>query len=447
MNNEQKVFNWEEFAEVKDIIQLLRSTNSKNLKMSYLEQYKDNLMLQQLLFYTYNDFKYKISLEALNKVKASEDKAPVGSPFAMCQELAKSNINDDLRIRVKSYIQYRVPQDCRDLVLNMLLKDQGIHMTAKTINKVIPNLVPEFKVMLANPVKKVKLKESDWIALTQKMNGIRAVFCYNDFRSRQGKTIEGFDCIKDDLYSLYEALGLDSLSMVFDGELVKMNKDNVTNDEDNFRESLSIVNSKERTVEEENSIEYVLFDIVPTDEFFRGESRLKYKARRDKLDEIATLCEELGLKHLRVVPCYYQGKYSQQVVDETLAKTDELELEGVMINKNAPYVNKRTNNLLKVKSFFFNDVFCTDTYEGEGEFKGVLGGITVNYKGFSVNCGSGFTLEQRKYYWEHPEEIVGKIVCIKCKGESRNSKNDDLSMNFPIFQTVRTDKDKESYES
>ena len=166
MNNEQKVFNWEEFAEVKDIIQLLRSTNSKNLKMSYLEQYKDNLMLQQLLFYTYNDFKYKISLEALNKVKASEDKAPIGSPFAMCQELAKSNINDDLRIRVKSYIQYTVPQDCRDLVLNMLLKDQGVGVNVKTINKIWNNLIPEFKVMLANPVKKAKLKESDWIALS-----------------------------------------------------------------------------------------------------------------------------------------------------------------------------------------------------------------------------------------------------------------------------------------
>ena len=36
---------------------------------------------------------------------------------------------------------------------------------------------------------------------------------------------------------------------------------------------------------------------------------------------------------------------------------------------------------------------------------------------------------------------------IKCKGESRNSKNDDLSMNFPIFMEVRYDKNEESYES
>ena len=55
--------------------------------------------------------------------------------------------------------------------------------------------------------------------------------------------------------------------------MVQINRDNAKNDEDNFRESLSIVNSKERTKEDEAKIEYVLFDIVPTDEFFDGESR------------------------------------------------------------------------------------------------------------------------------------------------------------------------------
>ena len=283
MNNEVE-FDWTEFAEVNGIIRLLASTNSKNEKMAILEKHKDNIMLQQVLYYTYNDLKYKISLDAVAKAKASEDKAPICSPFALCQELAKSNINDDLRAKVKSYIQYTVPKDCCDLVLNMLLKDQGIRMTSKTINKVIPNLIPEFKCMLGNPVKKAKLKESDWIAITQKMNGIRAVFCYDDFRSRQGKVIEGFDCIKQDLYVLYEELGYNLLSLVFDGELVQINRDNAKNDEDNFRESLSIVNSKERTKEDEAKIEYVLFDIVPTDEFFEGDIRKIYKASGEIID-------------------------------------------------------------------------------------------------------------------------------------------------------------------
>lgn len=446
MNNDVE-FDWTEFSELNDVIKLLKATNSSNEKMAILEKHKDNVMLQQLLYYTYNDFKYKISLDALAKVKASEDKAPDGSPFAMCKELAKSNINDELRVAVKSYIQYKVPKDSRELVLNMLLKDQGIRVTAKTINKVIPNLIPEFKCQLGSPLKKVKLKESDWICLTQKLNGVRALFCYGEFRSRQGKVIEGLDCVKEELYDLYEHMNKDVLSIVLDGELVQLNRDNAKNDEDNFRESLSIINSKERTKEEEERIEYVLFDIIPTNEFLQGESLLKYKDRHKQLEVIQEIVDELELEHIRVVPCYYTGKYSKEIVNETLAKTDALELEGIMINRNAYYVTKRTSNLIKVKSFFFNDVYCLDVLEGEGEFKGTLGSLIVNYKGYKVKCGSGFTQEQRKYYWEHPDEIVGKIVTVKCKGESRNSKNDDLSMNFPIFTEVRLDKDSESYES
>lgn len=445
MNNEVE-FDWTEFAEVNGIIRLLASTNSKNEKMTILEKHKDNIMLQQVLYYTYNDLKYKISLDAVAKAKASEDKAPICSPFALCQELAKSNINDDLRAKVKSYIQYTVPKDCRDLVLNMLLKDQGIRVNRKTINKVIPNLIPEFKVMLGNPVKKAKLKESDWIAITQKMNGIRAVFCYDDFRSRQGKVIEGFDCIKQDLYVLYEELGYNILSLVFDGELVQINKDNAKNDENNFRESLSIVNSKERTKEDEAKIEYVLFDIIPTDEFFEGESRKKYKARREVLDQIQEICDRLELQHLRVVPCYYMGKYSKKVVDETLAKTDALELEGVMINKNASYVTKRTNNLLKVKSWFYNDVRIIGYEEGQGEFKGTLGSLIVDYKGYSCGVGSGFKRDERDWVWEHKDELIGRVCTVKCKLESKNNKG-ELSMNFPIWNGLREEGKEVSYES
>ena len=448
MNNEQTVFNWEEFAKLNDIIKALANTTSTNEKACILEKHKDNALLRELLYYTYNPLlKYKITENGLEEATTTNVNVPEGTPFEMCDMLAKSNITYNLRMGVKSYIKYRVPEDCQQLVTNMFLKDLGIRMTAKSINKVIPRLVPEFNCMLANPIKKVKLKNGEWITITQKMNGIRALYCYNEFKSRQGKEISGFNHIKEEIDKLGEALGLNCFNTVLDGELVQLNRDNAKNDEDNFRESLSIVNSKTRTLEDELKIEYVIFDIIPTKEFMLGESSKKYNDRRALLDRIQAKCDELGLDHLRVVPCLYKGAYSPKVVAKTLEQTDKLELEGVMINRNATYVTKRTNNLVKVKSFFFNDVFCLDVYEGEGEFKGMLGGITVNYKGFKVNCGSGFNQEQRKYFWAHPEEIVGKIVTIKCKGESRNSKNTDLSMNFPIFMEVRLDKTEESYES
>ena len=445
-------FNWEEFSKLNKIITLLASTSSTNEKLDILKRHADNVMLRQLLYYTYNTMlKYKITLEGLANAKAlTPEEAPEGSPFDMCEKLAKSNINDRLRSSVKAYIQYNVPEDCQSLVLNMLLKDQGIHMTAKNINKSVPKLIPEFKCMLGNPIKKVKFKDGEWVAITQKMNGVRAILLNNEFKSRQGKDINGFQHIKDEIEELGNALNFNAYTMVFDGELVQLNRDNAKNDEDNFRESLSIINSKKtRTKEEELKVEYVIFDMLPTKQFSFGESAKKYKERRELLDQVQAKIDELGLEHVRVVPCLYSGAYSKEKVEDMLAMTDALELEGVMINKNATYTTKRTNNLVKVKSFFYNDVTCLGVYKGEKgkEFEDTLGGITVNYKGFNVNCGSGFNKEQRDYYINHPEEIVGKIVTVKCKGESRNSKNDDLSMNFPIFCHVREDKTEESYES
>ena len=54
--------------------------------------------------------------------------------------------------------------------------------------------------------------------------------------------------------------------------------------------------------------------------------------------------------------------------------------------------------------------------------------------------GSGFSDEQRDYYFNNPNEIVGKIVTVKYK-EATTNKNGGESLQFPVFVTVRFDKD------
>ena len=95
-------------------------------------------------------------------------------------------------------------------------------------------------------------------------NGTRCVYMNGILYARSGKEINGFQNIKDEI----KQLGIKD--MVLDGELVRINRGNKIDDEDNFRKSLSIINSKERTDEEEDQIEYVLFDILPTSEIIKG---------------------------------------------------------------------------------------------------------------------------------------------------------------------------------
>lgn len=438
------MFNWKEFERSYSVIKLLRETSSTNTKTSILTQYKDTPYLQELLYYTYNkDLKYKITLKAISKAEVGNVKSGE-SPFELASDLATCNIDNATRNRVATYLANVPNEKCRELVLGMLLKDLGIHMTAKSINKVIPNLIPEFKVALANPIAKAKLKIGERVTVTQKLNGIRGVYCMGGFKSRQGKDIDGFDNIKEELDDLFKYMCWDNV--VLDGELVRINSDKI-DDEDNFRLTTSIVNSKSRTKDEEEQIEFVIFDLLPYDEFVKGESILTYSKRSELLEEIDMYLESMGFEYLRTVPCYFEGGYDPYIINNILRQTDAIGLEGVMINRDATYKCKRSNDILKVKSFFYNDLKIIGFTEGEGEFVGTLGSLLVDYKGSPCGVGSGFTKEERDWIWNNKDELIGRVCTVKCKGESRNKNNDLVSMNFPIWAGLRDEGKEVSYET
>jgi len=143
----------------------------------------------------------------------------------------------------------------------------------------------------------------------------------------------------------------------------------------------------------------------------------------------------LGLENIEVVSRVYEGN-DKSVIQKELEKADSLGWEGLMLNKNTTWKNKRNNGILKVKTFKHCDLLCTDVIEGDGKYKGMLGNIICDYKGFNLGVGSGFTDEQRRYYWENKEDIIGRIVTVKYKAETRN-KDGGLSVQFPTFIIVR----------
>ena len=432
------MFEWEELRTVNKIIEQLRETSSTKDKISILHSNKDNEMLKKVLLYTYDPYKkYGIQKKNLtSKIKSNIIKT-WQEPFEMFDELVESNINDGLKDSVKVYLQSKVPEDLQELIICILLKDLKIKINATTINKIWRGLIYEFSCQLGQPIEKAKIANGEKIYITKKLNGTRCIYMNGILYARSGKEINGFQNIKNEI----EQLGINN--MVLDGELVRINRGNKIDDEDNFRLSLSIINSKDRTDEEEDQIEYVLFDMLPTSEFIKGKSKMIYSQRRQLLDKLNTK----GLKHLRITKVLYQGTYTKEKADKLLEIADERGYEGLMLNLDAPYECKRVKTLLKMKTFYSDDLRCIDVYEGEKDFQGMLGGITVQFHNNTVNVGTGFSVEQRQYYWNNPEKIINHIVEVKYKGLSKNKKNDNVSLNFPVFICVREDKDTESYES
>lgn len=113
-----------------------------------------------------------------------------------------------------------------------------------------------------------------------------------------------------------------------------------------------------------------------------------------------------------------------------------------MVNLDVPYYCKRVKTLMKVKQFKDIDLRCIRVNKATiGKYKGKLGAITCQYGDSEVDVGSGFSDNMRSYYIDNPDAIVGKIVSVKYKEETTN-KNGGRSLQFPVFMTVREDKEK-----
>ena len=432
--------------QVATIIKQLQNTSGTNDKIAIVKANADNEILKKVLYYTYNPLMtYKITESVFEEYTAGNSALRVRDVFSLLDILANSNINDQLREQVVAFVESQ-DEDIQWLIKGMLFKDLRINMGVKNINKAIPKLIPAWEVQQGHPVDKVKkFKPNEWYCLALKLNGIRSTFYDGGFRSRQNQPMTGYQHIIDDLTAMCNHFGQDVLNWVFDGELIHKNRDYAISDNENFRLTCSIVNSD---APEKPQIELVLFDMLPIAEFNQGESKLGYKMRLERLKRIQSAIDSLGLEHIRIAPVFYEGNgVDQTVIDHYLDWTSEMKLEGLMLIRDFKYQCKRHAGILKVKRFFFSDVRIIGYEEGEGKHEGKLGSFIIDFKGTPVGVGSGYTDAEREEYWANRDFYVGKILEVKYKEETKNKKDDKISLQFPTFSRMRLDKDEVSYES
>lgn len=429
--------------EVIKLFKQIQDTSSINGKKAIIVANKDNQLFKECLkFLLDSNIVTGISNSKISKVDKNtiKDKATqkLNTFEDVMNYLKEHNTGRDEDIaNVKSFIydHYISDDDKFAFYVQMVTKKYKLGVDSKTINKCIPGLIPTWDIQQAYPLSdKNKPKDGEWFALSQKLNGNNNGVIDNKNISRQGKEFTGLDHIISDINKL------PFKNMFFNGELIRKNKDNLSDDE-NFQIGTGIINSDET---DKSCIKFVIYEMFPKEEFIKGESKLTFKQRRKTyLEPLTEEINELGLENIEVVPLVYEGT-DQSKIQELLDKADADGWEGLMLNKDTKWKNKRNNGILKVKSFKHADILCTDVIEGDGKYKGTLGLIKCDYKGNELGVGSGFTDEQRNYFWNNKEDIVGKIVQIKYKTETKN-KQGGLSVQFPIFQTIRIDKTEPSY--
>jgi DNA ligase-1 len=117
--------------------------------------------------------------------------------------------------------------------------------------------------------------------------------------------------------------------------------------------------------------------------------------------------------------------------------------EGIMVRKNSSYEGKRSKNLLKVKKMHDEEYTVKRVDLGDMRFvengkeviKDVLRNIIIEHKGCDVGVGSGFSKEQREYYFKNPNELLGKTVTIQYFEETQNQMG-GISLRFPVVKHI-----------
>ena len=420
------------------IFKQLQDTRSLNDKKLIIYKNKnDELFKKCLVFLLDSNITTGISTKKWDKIKVnSTQKSTIDDFDNLLDYIVKNNSGRDSDIIISKSWCKNQPEEVQEFAKQIITKKFRLGCDKKVVNSVIPRLIPSWDVQQAFPMSDANMpKKNEWFALSQKLNGNNAGYYKGKLISRQGKAFSGLDHIIEDIKKIP-----DYDSYFFNGELIRKNIDNLS-DNDNFQLGTGIINSDGS---DKSCIQFEIYEMIPVEEFEKGESKYKYKDRKQKyLIPLADAISEKELDSLKVVPFVYEGT-DISVIEPLLNEANEKGWEGLMLNKNTVWKNKRNNGILKVKSFKHADILCTDIVEGDGKYKGTLGLIKCDYKGYELGVGSGFTDSQRNFFWNNPNEIVGKIVQIKYKGETQN-KNGGISVQFPIFEVVRTDKTEPSY--
>ena len=419
---------------LKTLIQELNSTNSNNDKVDVLKKYVDDEEIRLILFYTYNPF-YQFNVTSKNCIKHSDISSPENYLFGSIIDLL-----DDLRLRnitgneaiacVNGFV--KINPHYKEVIYRVLDKDLKTRTGAKLINKAIPNLIPTFKVALAEKYEPGMVNPIGWY-VSRKLDGVRCLIVVDEdgdveSYSRQGKLFDTLGVVEQEIKSL----GL--TNVVFDGEICMVDE----NGNESFQDVMKQIRKKDHTIE--NAM-FKIFDCLSLTEFLVGEGN---QPLQNRLIHLLAFLSPHELSHISILQ--QEMVRNEEHLQEWVDKASDEGWEGIMIRNNVAYEGKRTKQLLKVKTFH-DDEYVVKGIESGGirhivDGKDIeevmLSRIIIEHKGNEVGVGSGFSMEQRREYHQDPNQIVGKTVTIQYFEESQN-KEGEYSLRFPVLKHVYND--------
>ena len=420
-----------------DFVDEIVVSASRKHKQDVLTKYKDDEVIKRYLKIAYDPYVvFGISTKKLSKMARPIDWFHAATVFELFDYLTKHNtgtLEDIAACQEMMFCAAELDGTLECLLSDLICKDLSIGCDAKTINSVIPDLIPTFTVMLAEKYfDKPERVLGKTFAVTTKIDGGRIIAIKENgsvsFFTRAGQRYEGLVDLEKEMMDTFPE------GTVLDGEITILNDAGIPSKEA-YKKAMKIT----RSDGEKHGLKMKVFDTLSIDEWRAQRSTTDYVTRRAMLDGLY-FQPTIQRTYFEVLPELYRGNDPAKILellDEAIADDQE----GIMINIcDAPYEFKRTTNLLKVKKMQTLDLQIIGFEEGSGKYAGTLGAILVRYKnGNTVKVGSGFTDWLRSEIWNNRNKYLDRICEIQYFEETTNQDGGE-SLRFPIFKDFRYDK-------
>lgn len=412
----------DDFEQLQKYVDEMRSTSSANAKQAILRKYTDNQFILGVLHYVNSPYiTFGVTSKQCKKHNVKGRETDV--LFTLLDDLRQRRFTGhDALSLINSFADKHA--EYSELIYNIIDRDLETRANTTLINKVLPGFIPVFKVALAQPYKdgRADFEKEDWYA-SRKLDGVRCICRIGDdgeiqFYSRNGKKFETLGTLKLPMYDL----GLKGI--IFDGEICI-----VEDGLENFQSVMKEIKKSGHTIKEPK---FYIFDCLTPAEFEAGSSIVPLTTRLARIPKIKG-CEILGQVKVN----------SQKELDDTQANFVSKGYEGTMVRSNI-YVGKRSFDLMKVKGFIDGEYKVMGTVNDEMRFfdkdgndlkRETLAKVVIHHKGCEVGVGSGFTMEQRAFYYKYPDEIIGKVITIQYFEEIQKTPG-VYSLRFPTLKVV-----------
>lgn len=424
-----------DFLYVWGMVRDLRATSSTIDKQNIIDDYCNHQtasaqFAKNILLYTYHPFwQYNVTSDNLKKKSYLKTKDSYSNFFDLLDDLKSRKITGHDAISVVNGFIENYP-DYEELIHCVIDKDLKTRAGDKIINKAIQNHIPEFSVALAD---KYEPKLVDWNKgwyVSRKLDGVRCVAIVDSqgdsrFYSREGKEFFTLDVVASAIKTL------EVKNVVFDGELCLVDDDG----NEDFQGIMKQIKKKDHTIPNPS---YKIFDLLSSDEFYSktGSKDRNYSSRYSNLKAVMANNSCVCLSLLAQEKINDDDHFA-----EWNKRANDYGWEGLILRSNSAYKGKRSKDLLKVKKFFDDEYRVVDVkfgpfryvQDGREQEEEMLSNITILHKGYRVDVGSGFTIEQRQEFYKHPQKILDKIILVQYFEETKN-KDGGISLRFPTFK-------------